>query len=74
MGKLVTFQLEAELVEPLVETLKSRAQAWQETTRILRSHRPKDNEPPNPETVEAARMARLYTTLIEKITHQLDAF
>ena len=72
MSNLITFQIEAPLVEPLVETLKSRAQAWQETTRILRAHRAPDHGPPSAEAVEAERMAKLYLTLIEKITSQLD--
>ena len=72
MSKLITFQLEAELVDPLLETLKSRAQAWQDTNRLHRAQRLKDNAPPSTEAMEAARMASLYAALIEKISSQLD--
>ena len=72
MSKLVTFQLDSDLVEPLIETLESRAQAWQETTRLLRVSRPKDNALPSPEAVQADRMASLYAALIEKISNQMD--
>jgi hypothetical protein len=72
MGKLITFQLEAELVEPLIETLKSRAQAWKETSKILRDQRPKDTGTPSAAAAEALRRSGLYDALIEKISRQLS--
>jgi len=72
MSKLITFQIEAKLADPLLETLKSRAQAWQETTRILHGQRMPHGESPSVEAREAARMTKLYLALIEKISSQLD--
>ena len=72
MAKIITLQLQSELVQPLVETLQSRARVWQESVRVLRAQpRPGDSRAPLPELTNAERMAGQYTALVQEIVNQL---
>ena len=72
MDNLVNFQLNTELVGPLIETLQSRAQAWQDAARILRTHQGRTAGPSSSEYLEAQRMAGLYQKLVEQLSVQLQ--
>ncbi len=71
MANIVTLQLPAELIQPLVETLQSRARVWQETVRLLRTQPHKgDSRAPLPELTAAERMAGQYAALVQQIVSQ----
>ncbi len=72
MAKIVTLQLQSELVQPLVETLQSRACVWQETVRLLRAHSPAGHaRAAVPDLTKAEKMAGQYTALVQQIVNQL---
>ena len=72
MAKIITLHLQAELVQPLVETLESRARVWQETVRLLRVNpRKGDSQAPMLDLAEAEKMAGLYLALAHQIVNQM---
>jgi hypothetical protein len=71
MPKKVTLQIDAGLVEPLLECLESRAYAWQESARLVRAHTPpglllKDRDP-----APVQHTAEIYAALVEQIRSQM---
>jgi len=72
MDRVFTLKLDAALVDPLLEDLEARAEAWLETARILEpDHLDHGWENAAANASEAQRLADLFASLVAQIKSQL---